>query len=204
MGREIRCMAEIDEWTGDGRLLLETDELIFRGARRLVVPRASITKAVDENGWLVIEHAAGSARFDLGRLTPSWVNAIVNPRSRIDKLDVTPTSRVMLVGEHDDDFTGELHARTADVSAAPDGGDLDLVFLRVESADDLDDLPALRQRLRPSGAIWIVHPRARADVKHEVIAAAARAAGLVDTKSARFSATHSALRLTIPRQQRPA
>lgn len=88
MGREMRCMAEIGDWVGHGRLVLETDELIFRGARRLAVPRTQITDARDEDGWLHITYDGESARFDLGDLTPAWINAILHQRIR-KKPDVT-------------------------------------------------------------------------------------------------------------------
>jgi hypothetical protein len=108
MGREIRCMAEVGDWTGHGRLLLETDDLIFRGARRTVIPRAQIRSVRAQDGWLVVEHGGGTDRFDLGKLAESWANAIANPRSRIDKLDVKATSRVAVIGDLDEDFLDEL------------------------------------------------------------------------------------------------
>lgn len=201
MGRETRCLAEIDDWVGDGRLLLETDELIFRGARRLKIARADVRSVRAEDGWLIVEHAHGVARFDLGRLTAGWLNAIVNPRTRLDKLGVKVTARVTLVGAFADDFVAELHARAAHVmDEASDT--CDVVFLRVDAADDLTRLAQLVPCLEPAGALWVVHPKGMPELKHEVIAAAARALGLVDTKSARFSATHSAIRFSIPRSRR--
>src|SRR5687768_15096466 len=153
MGREIRCMAELRDWTGDGRLLLETDALIFRGAKKLNIPRTDIKAVRDDNGWLVVEHGSDIDRFDLGKLAPSWVNAIVNPRSRIDKLDVKDTSRVALVGEFDADFIDELRARTTHIDG--DAQDDDLIFVRIDQADDLDQLPALLSRLTQNGGIWL-------------------------------------------------
>jgi len=76
MGRVIKCMAEVGDWFGDGRLLLESDALVFRGARQLELPLTEILGVHDEDGWLVIEHTGGRDRFDLGTLTPAWANAI--------------------------------------------------------------------------------------------------------------------------------
>ena len=195
-------MAELRDWTGDGRLLLETDELIFRGAKKLVIPRAEIKTVRADNGWLVVEHGNDSDRFDLGKLAPSWVNAIANPRSRIDKLDVKETSRVALVGELDADFIDELRTRTAHVGDAV--RDNDLLFVRVDDVGGLDALPALRERIAQNGGIWLIHPKGPAGLKHEAIVAAAKAAGLIDNKTARFSETHTALKLVIPRANRTA
>jgi hypothetical protein len=200
MGREIRCMAELRDWTGDGRLLLETDALIFRGAKKLTIPRAEITSVRDDNGWLVVEDGDDVDRFDLGKLTPSWVNAILNPRSRIDKLDVKDVSRIALVGDFDDDFIDELRARTTNIDNVE--SDTDLIFVRIEDAAQLDQLPSLRQRMTQNGGIWLIHPKGDASLSHGVIVGAAKAAGLIDNKTARFSETHTALKLVIPKANR--
>jgi hypothetical protein len=193
-------MAELRDWTGEGRLLLETDELIFRGAQKLVIPRAQIRAARDDNGWLVIEHGNEVERFDLGKLTPSWVNAIVNPRSRIDKLDVKETSRVALVGDMDPDFIDELRTRTAHIDAG--ARDNDLIFVRIDDVADLDQLASLRERIAQNGAVWILHPKGDSAFKHEVMVGAAKRAGLIDNKTAKFSETHTALKLVIPKANR--
>jgi hypothetical protein len=200
MGREIRCMAELRDWTGDGRLLLETDELIFRGAKKLVIPRTAIKAVRADDGWLVVEHDDDIDRFDLGKLAPSWVNAIANPRSRIDKLDVKDTSRVATVGELDADFIDELRTRTSRIDA--NERDNDLIFLRVADVSDLKRLTPLRERIAQNGGIWLIHPKGDASLKHEAIVAAAKAAGLIDNKTAKFSETHTALKLVIPRAKR--
>lgn len=203
MGREIRCMAEVGDWVGQGRLLLETDALVFRGAKRTTIPRAQIRSVRAQDGWLIVEHADGVDRFDLGKLADSWANAIANPRSRIDKLDVRPTSRVAVIGEFDDAFLEELRARAATVAVSDAGEQLDLIFYRVGDVLDLERLPALRERIAPAGGIWLVHPKGDPELRHEAIVAAAKRATLIDTKTARYSDTHTALKLVIPRQARP-
>jgi hypothetical protein len=203
MGREIRCMAEVGDWVGQGRLLLETDDLIFRGAQRAVVPRASIRAARAQDGWLVVEHERGTDRFDLGHLAESWARAITNPRTRIDKLDVKPASRIAVIGVADEDFLAELRQRAAAVEVSDAAGNVDLLFYAVGDVLDLERLPALRQRIVPAGAIWLIHPKGDSELKHEPIVAAAKRAGLIDTKTARFSATHTALKLVVPRAARP-
>jgi hypothetical protein len=203
MGREIRCMAEVGDWVGQGRLLLETDELIFRGAQRTVVPRASIRAARAQDGWLVVEHQRGTDRFDLGDLAESWARAITNPRPRIDKLDVKPTSRTAVIGVSDEGFLAELRQRAAAVEVSDTVENVDLLFYAVDNVLDLERLPALRERIVPSGAVWLIHPKGDPELKHEPIVAAAKRAGLIDTKTARFSDTHTALKLMVPRAQRP-
>jgi len=201
MGRESRCVAEFDGFRIEGRLLLETDELVFRAARRFAVPRASIRSAVVRDGWLEIVHAAGNARFEVGKGAERWAHDILHPKSRIDKLDVKPTARAVVLGL-DAEFAAEVRARAAHVDARLGKGPYDLVFLQADSPRDLERLAGLRARLQPAGTIWVITPKGDAAMKHEVIVDAARRAGLIDTKTARFSETHTSLKLVIPRADR--
>lgn len=196
-------MAEFGGWVGEGKLLLETDELIFRGATRLRVPLGDIVRVEAADGWLVVEHPAGRARFDLGAAAAKWAHAIRHPRTRMDKLEVKAGTRAALVAIADEVFEGELRARTAQVEDASAARALDVVFYGCDEPAGLDRLRALRDRIAPNGAIWLITPKGRPELGHEPIVAAAKAAGLIDTKTARFSATHTALKLVIPRAQRP-
>ncbi|HWO72702.1 MAG TPA: DUF3052 family protein, partial [Dehalococcoidia bacterium] len=69
---------------------------------------------------------------------------------------------------------------------------------------DLAALATLRSLIKPSGAIWVVSPKGKAaSIKDTDVMAAARAAGLVDTKVASFSPLDTALKLVIPKSLRP-
>lgn len=136
----------------------------------------------------------------------------------IDKLGVRPGARVALVGIDDAVFGALLRERTTEVEAWRPGaatvragvaeqvdpvGRVDLVFLAADSQAELADLPALRAAIAQDGAIWVVSRKGRAATLRDVeVVAAARASGLVDNKVASFSATHTALRLVIPRALR--
>jgi hypothetical protein len=52
--------------------------------------------------------------------------------------------------------------------------------------------------LKSNGHIWVVAPKGRQDIREMDVLEAGRAAGLKDTKVARFSETHTAHRFTIP------
>ena len=65
-------------------------------------------------------------------------------------------------------------------------------------------LRELRSRIVPNGAIWVVSRKGKAATIRDVdVMAAAKSAGLVDNKVVSFSDTHTALRLVIPRADRP-
>ena len=123
---------------------------------------------------------------------------------RLDKVGVRPGVRVALVGLRDEAFESELRERTDDITHGVPAPDTDLVFLAADGLATLDQLAALRSRIRPAGAIWVVSRKGKAATLRDIeVIAAARAAGLVDNKVASFDADRTALRLVIPLAQRP-
>jgi hypothetical protein len=124
----------------------------------------------------------------------------------LDKLGVRPGMRIAIVGAVDPDgsFRAQLADRSSDVTVGPPKADTDLVFLAADSHAELADLAALRKRIRPAGAIWVVSRKGRAATIRDVeVIAAAKDAGLVDNKVVSFSPTHTSLRLVIPVALRP-
>jgi hypothetical protein len=105
--------------------------------------------------------------------------------------------RVSLLGVGEDWFRELLSERTDDVHDAPADGS-DLVFWRVESAEDLERLRRLRRLIKENGAIWVLRTKGagRTLTENDVIAAAARG-GLVDNKIASFSDSLGAMRLVV-------
>jgi hypothetical protein len=124
----------------------------------------------------------------------------------LDKLGVRPGMRVAIVGPVDPDgsFMAQLADRTSDITEGRPKPDTDLVFLAADTHAELVELAALRGRIRPAGAIWVVSRKGRAATLRDVeVMAAAKDAGLVDNKVVSFSATHTSLRLVIPVALRP-
>ena len=124
----------------------------------------------------------------------------------LDKLGVRPGMRIAIVGAVDPDgsFRAQLADRTSDVTVGRPKADTDLVFLAADSHAELVDLPALRERIRSAGAIWVVSRKGRAATLRDIeVMAAARDAGLIDNKVVAFSPTHTSIRLVIPLALRP-
>ena len=71
-----------------------------------------------------------------------------------------------------------------------------------DAAADLARLPSLITWIEPAGALWAVWTKGRQELNENHVREAALDAGLVDVKVARFSATHSALKLVIPKAKR--
>ncbi|HEX3245947.1 MAG TPA: DUF3052 family protein [Chloroflexota bacterium] len=201
MGLEAVCTARFQGRAAEGKALLETDALLFRGELRLAIPLKSITSATSTDGELAVTYPDGTAVFELGeKAADKWANTILHPKGRVDKLGIKAGMRVALVNMDDGELRSEVAARDAEV--LDDGDDLDVIFLGARSRGDLEPLTSLSQRLKPAGAIWVVSPRGDPAITERHVMDAARAAELVDVKVVRFSDTHTSAKLVIPVAQR--
>ena len=199
MGSESQCTVHFDGKRSEGKALLETDHLIFRGTIRLNIPRKAITKAEADAGTLRVTFPDGTAAFELGPSAAKWAEKIRNPPSLLDKLGVKPDMRVAVLGVDDDAFLEQLAARTSDIARRTPKKDTDVIVFGANSVTDLSRLEKLRGYLTPAGAIWVVHTKGKgAAFKDADVFAAAKQAGLVDVKVAAFSTTHTAEKLVVP------
>jgi hypothetical protein len=166
-----------------------------------VIRLADVKSAEARAGTLAIEAGAGTARFELGAAAEKWAARIRSPRGLLDKLGVKAGSRVRLAGLEDGGFRRELEERGAKVLARAAGG-VDLIFARMEKAAELSRLPAFRKAIAPAGAVWVLWPKGRKELREDDVRAAALANGLVDVKVVSFSDELSGLKLVIPLRER--
>ena len=120
-------------------------------------------------------------------------------RSLLEKLGVKDGMRVAVLDVDDEEFTSELGGR--DVELVTDGP-ADLVVCGFDEPADLARLPSLIEWIHPAGAVWAVWVKGRKELNENHVRDAAIEAGLVDVKVVRFSATHSALKLVVPKAKR--
>jgi hypothetical protein len=199
VGNEAVCTVRYDGRASQGKALLETNEIIFRGGDfRLKIPLKEIASLDASDGELSVGYNGSIAVFELGREAEKWATKIRNPRGLMDKLGVKSGMRIAVLGVQDADFESQLDTRDV-IRTQGEERDLDMVFYEADVIDDLVRLPALRSAIKPAGAIWVVSPKGKtARIKDIDVMAAARDAGLVDNKVASFSDTHTALKLVIP------
>jgi hypothetical protein len=201
MGLEARCRARLGDQVSEGKALLETDALVFRGDFRLSIPLKDMEAVKAEDGCLTVAHAGGSVLFELGPAADKWAHKILHPPQRSDKLGVKPGMRISLVGIGDEEFREELAARAADVSARARKNS-DLIFVAAETRAALKKVAGLSASVKPNGAVWVVFPKGVTRVTEAEVLTNGRAAGLTDVKVVRFSPTHTALKFVIPVDRR--
>lgn len=169
MGIETTCRVETEAGAGDARVLLETEELVVRGALKTGIPFKSVQAAMVD-----------------GRKVPA--------------------REARCQAEHGGVLSG--HRRPRPARRARRGGGDHLVGANqdklgpdspgVERDAGVSRIAPAVASLRPSGAIWMIHPKGREGVKDTAIFAAGREAGLVATTVAKFSESHTAEKLVIP------
>lgn len=203
MGREAVCHAKFGRQSGEGKALLETDELIFRGEFRVKVPLRDVTGAEVNDGVLSVEWPEGRLALSLGRSAEKWAQAITNPKTVVDKLGVKPGMRVVLVGRFETGFrTDVMNALGEKPGVKPVAG-CDMVFVLLVHPNDTEKLETLAPAIFPDGALWAMYPRGRKDLSEDSVRRAARGYGLVDIKVVRVSEELGGLKLVIPRVKRP-
>jgi hypothetical protein len=195
MGQECDCKLRLGRRTFTGRAQLETDFILFRGGerppQRLKVPLKDVTgvKAID--GVLTFESPDGLAALELGSQAEKWAKKILNPPTLLEKLGVKPGLTIALEGKFEPEFPAQIKPQLAETKTKAD-----LLFYAAAKTSDLGRIRGLKSRLKPGSALWIVYPKGISAIREAEVIAAGRAAGLKDTKVARFSDTHTALRFS--------
>src|SRR5215470_1445215 len=199
MGNELKCRVRFGKQESEGKALLETSEILFRGDFRLKIPFATIKSAEAVDGELRLQTKEGLAVFGLGAATAEkWLEKILHPKSRIEKLGVKADSKVSLLGEFDADFLREVGGLTKSVAKGRAEPASESIFLATNSKDDFAPLSKIAKNMRGATALWIVYPKGQKHITENDVLAAGRKCGLKDVKVVGFSSTHTALKFVIP------
>lgn len=202
MGLEASCKVSFDGKVSEGKALLESAELLFRGDFRVKIPFQQISAIEAKNGRLVVTFPQGVARFELGPAAEKWRDKIRHPKSLLDKLGVKADSRVAVLDIVDGNFRAQLSERTSEWLENKLVKECDFIFFGAIGKSSLRRLASLPKHLAKTGAIWVIYPKGQADLNENDVRLAGKAAGLVDVKVVGFSSTHSGLKLVIPKTKR--
>jgi hypothetical protein len=123
-------------------------------------------------------------------------------RSLLEKLGAKPGQKILILGVSDGAFLNDIQPFKPEFAERKPAADLDLIFFGAEQKKDLARLAPLRKAILKNGAIWVVYPKGRQDIRELDVITAGKSAGLTDNKVCSFSATHTALRFVIPVSQR--
>jgi hypothetical protein len=202
MGNELKCTVRFGKEVSEGKALLETSEVLFRGNFRLKIPFRSIKSAKAMDGELRLQTADGLAVFELGPAAEKWREKILHPKTRIEKIGVKRAAMVSLFGSFEADFLSELKSLDAAVTKDKVPPEADAVFFAADSVKELSSVAKIARPLKGATALWIVYPKGQKSITENDVIAAGRKTGLKDVKVVGFSATHTALKFVIPLDKR--
>jgi hypothetical protein len=198
MGNEAICKVRFGKQESEGKALLETSEVLFRGDFRLKIPFSTIKSAKTVDGELRLQIAEGLASFHLGAAAEKWLQKILHPKSRIEKLGVKPGAKVSLIGGFDSGFLREVGELTKSIAKGKAASDSEHIFFAAESREDFSALSKIAKAMSGAAALWIVYPKGQKHITENDVLAAGRKVSLKDVKVVGFSATHTALKFVIP------
>lgn len=202
MGNELKCSARLGKEQSEGKALLETSELIFRGDFRLKMPFAEMKSVKAVDGELRIEFGGGKASFALGAQAEKWAHKILHPKTRVEKLGVKAGARISLIGEFDEDFLREVQAIQKDGAKTAAGDTAETFFLAANSRGELARVSKLAKGMEGAAGLWIVYPKGQKAITEIDVISAGRKVGLKDVKVVGFSVTHTALKFVIALENR--
>jgi hypothetical protein len=205
MGQELVCTLRYGKQRSEGRALLETSELVFRGVKdgfRLKIVFSNIKSAKAADGELRLQTAEGLAVFELGAAAEKWCKKILHPKTRLEKLGLKAGGSVSLAGTFDEGFLRELREVTKNIHDGRVDASSEMIFASADSTKDLGGIGKVAKAMRGATALWVVYPKGKKEITENEVLAAGRKAGLKDVKVVGFSPTHTALKFVIPLDRR--
>jgi hypothetical protein len=202
VGRELRSRAKSGGKWVEGKALLETSEVIFRGDLRLKIPFATLESVVARNGELHLKWSGQSAVLELGEQAEKWARVILHPKSTADKLGIKPGLTISALHLPGDTTMQDARKLASSFSDGKPLKNSDMLFFGATTASDLGGIKKLLPSLVANGSLWIVYPKGRKEITELQVLAAGRAAGLVDVKVVSYSATHTALKFVRQKDKR--
>jgi len=204
MGNEAKCVARIDGKKVEGKALLETCQLIFRGAAcRVKIVFGEMKGVTAAGGELRIRTKDGEFAFAVGATAAEkWRTKILHPKTRVEKLGVKAGLRVAVIGDVEREFAEELKQRKAEIVSGGVADGAEAVFLFVVGNGDAGNIAKAAKKIKGAAELWVVYPKGKKLITEADVLSAGRKAGLKDVKVVGFSATHTALKFVVPVEKR--
>lgn len=198
MGREATCSARWGARAGEVKALLESTEIVVRGAFRAAAPLAELRDVRADGDTLRFSVRGEEVALMLGAAAPRWAAKIVAPPpSLAAKLGIGVTTRLFVTGRIDDP---ELAAALGTARRTRAAGSADVIVARVDDPDALARIVTThRAHLERGVPLWVVYTKGKgAPLGEGAVRAMLRERGLMDLKVAAVSPALTALKFARP------
>ncbi len=193
MGREATCQVQWAAESGRAKVLLETHDLIVRGAIRRTVPIASLRQVAVSGDELRFHAGSDPVTLTLGApLAESWARKIATPPPALAaKLGITAATNLGLIGEFESEELRAAIAQAGSTEARP----ASLILASVRTAADLNYALDIYAGYPNRPPLWLVYPKgANKPLSETEIRSTLRHQGFMDVKVASVNATLTALK----------
>ncbi len=195
MGLEAESELTTAGQTVHVKALLESHDLILRGAVKKTLPVRELSDPRTMNDQLVFEHAGQSYSLSLPTgQAAKWLKKLTTePPSLAAKLGVDATHKALVSGQ-----AGDAALKAAlDGVTTTDPHEAAIGIAIVGQPDELSDALANLLKTLPAAPVWIVFPKgAKSPLPESAVRTHLHALGLVDTKTCAVSDTLTALRFS--------
>jgi hypothetical protein len=203
MGKELQGAVRVGRERHQGKILLETSELIFRGTDyRVKISFGEMRDVQAKNGELRIATHDDVLTFEVGTAAEKWREKILHPKTRVQKLGMKEGTKVRLLGEFPSHFVNELKATRAEIVQAGGSANAEHNFFAAVGKNSLAAIAKYAKKLKNAEALWVVYEKGKKELTENDVIAAGRQAGLQDVKVVGFSSTHTALKFVLPLEKR--
>jgi phage-related tail fiber protein len=195
MGREATIDYAAGRERAKVRAHLDSMALELSGGKKLVVPLSEVRSATVSGEELKIEAKGAKFALRLGaKEAASWAKKILNPPTLADKLGIRADTAVLIVGDpiKEIDAAAPKAGRASTLTAAKAKA-ANIVILTLAPETAAREIAAAAKVLPEGTALWLAYAKGTKPNGDGIIALA-RKAGLKDTKVARISDIHAALR----------
>ncbi len=195
MGREAKVAYRSGKDRAEVRAHLDSEALELTGGKKLKIRLADVREATAEGDALKVETKTEKFELALGaKEAAAWTKKILNPPTLADKLGLKADTKVLLVGAR----IAEIDEAAAKAGRAPaltaaNAKAANVVVLTLAPETAAKQIAAAAKALPKGTALWLVYLKGTKPNGDDIIGLA-RKAGLKDTKVARVSVTHAALR----------
>jgi|CXWL01.1.fsa_nt_gi hypothetical protein len=198
MGREARIAYTSGKERAEVRAHLDSAALQLSGGKKLIVQLSDVRAAKVVGDDLAIETKTAKFKLALGaKEAAAWAKKILNPPTLADKLGVKADTAVLIAGgrikEIDHAVAKAAKVERAATLTAAKAKAVNIVILTLEPETAPKQIEAAAKALSNGTALWLAYAKGVKPNGDDIIKLA-RQAGLKDTKVARISVTHAALR----------
>lgn len=164
MGIEVNCLCHYEKLAFEVKALLESKEIILRGALKLRAPFNELGEVYEKNGDLVFSFRGEEYRLELGKECEKWLSKILAPpKSLSQKLGLKPETKIFKA----DIFQSNEFNSAVSNNLNVDINNAQIIFKQIEYKNELIDFIKRYFENKISSSVWILNKKGKNSLFNE-------------------------------------